>query len=199
MATPMQDPRIFGRTCGTCSLCCKVMEITALNKPRGVWCYNCNPRIGCTVYADKPNECSKFYCGYLTNPDLGEEWKPDHSRIVISSDLDGRRLWVNVDPQRPDAWKKEPYYSKIKQWSKLAAKIHKVNRNVVVVSVGWRMYVIFPDRDVDLGVTNKDEYIITNERMTPRGVQWGAFKIHKDDPRAEHFGVAVESRKGAEA
>ncbi len=31
------------RECGTCTLCCKVMGIHALDKPRGVWCDHAMP------------------------------------------------------------------------------------------------------------------------------------------------------------
>jgi hypothetical protein len=47
------------------------------------------------------------------------------------------------------------------------------------------MYMILPDREVDLGIVAEDELIITGERPTPLGVKLEAFKIHKDDPRAQ--------------
>jgi len=176
----MQDLTIPGRACGACTLCCKVMEVTDLAKPRGVWCENCKPGVGCNIYAQRPRECATFLCGYLTNADLGEEWKPDKCRIILSRDMEGKRLVANVDPQRPDAWRKEPYYSKLKQWARTAAR----NRNLVVVTIGWRMIVVFPDRDVDLGMMSEDEHVITRQQATPNGVRWEAFKARKDDPRA---------------
>ena len=161
-----------------------MLRIQALDKPEGVWCKHCNLGKGCSIYSSKPTECSIFHCGYLTNPHLGEEWKPSHSKIVLCVELDGNRITAYVDRQRPDAWKREPYYSTLKQWEENAVPY----RGQVMACVGSRMYMIFPDRDVDLGEVNTDEeLIVTGERMTPTGIQLDAFKIHKDDPRAKQL------------
>src|SRR4051812_2580631 len=91
------DPTVPNRSCGDCTLCCKVLKITALEKPQGIWCNHCNPRAGCTIYGDRPEECRTFFCGYLTNPDLGDEWKPNRSKIVLVAELDGNRIAAHVD------------------------------------------------------------------------------------------------------
>jgi hypothetical protein len=175
-----RHPKPSGRSCGTCTLCCKVMKISELNKPQGAWCPNCKAGNGCTVYAERPRECRDFNCGYLTNPELGEEWKPSHSKIVVVPVPGGKRIAVHVDPQRPDAWKQEPYYSTLKRWAAMAV----ANRGQVFVGIGRRTYMIFPDRDVDLGIVAEDEIIASAEQMTPLGIQLEAFKMQKDDPRA---------------
>ena len=51
--------------------------------------------------------------------------------------------------------------------------------------MGRNAHMIFPDRDVDLGIVGDDELIITGERRTPSGVRLEAYKMHKDDPRAQ--------------
>ena len=66
-----------GRRCGSCTLCCKVLAITELQKPRGTWCPDCSPGKGCNIYETRPAECRSFMCGWLTDPMLGPEWKPD--------------------------------------------------------------------------------------------------------------------------
>jgi hypothetical protein len=177
----MPNPIVRGRSCGTCTLCCKALEVKVLNKPPGVWCAHCKPGSGCAIYSERPRECGDFFCDYLTNPGLGEEWKPIHSKIVVASELNGARIAVYVDPQRPNAWKQEPYYSRLKQWAKAAVP----HRGQVLACVGGRTYVVFPDRDVDLGFVGEDELILTSERMTPLGVELDASKIHKDDPLAK--------------
>jgi hypothetical protein len=156
------------------------VEVKALNKPPGVWCAHCKPGSGCAIYSERPRECGDFLCDYLTNPGLGEEWKPSHSKIVVASELDHNRIAVHVDPQRPDAWKQEPYYSRLKQWAAAAVPHH----GQVLACVGGRTYIVFPDRDVDLGVVGEDELILTRERATPLGVRLDASRIHKDDPLA---------------
>jgi hypothetical protein len=178
-AEPAQNPAASARSCGTCTLCCKVLKIAELDKPQNVWCPNCKQGVGCLIYSDRPRECRSFACGWLTDFGLGEEWRPSHSKIVLVSELDGKRIAAYVDPQRPDAWKKEPYYSKLKQWAVLAVP----HGGQVVASVGRRIYMVFPDRDVDLGIGADDEVLVTSERMTARGLQLEAFKVHKDDPR----------------
>jgi hypothetical protein len=142
------------------------------------------------VYASRPRECGNFFCAYLTNPELGEEWKPSHAKFVVAYELDGKRIAVYVDPQRPNAWKQEPYYSKLKQWAEAAVPY----RGQVLACVGRRTYVVFPDRDVDLGVVGDDELILTHERTTSLGVQLEASKIHKDDPRAKTLPGADRGR-----
>jgi hypothetical protein len=159
------------------------MKISEIEKPQGVWCGHCKPRSGCGIYAERPQECRTFYCGYLTNPDFGEEWKPNQSKIVVTPELEGNRIVAHVDPQRPDAWRQEPYYSELKSWAARAVPY----RGQVVACVGRRMYMIFPDRDVDLGIVGDDDRIITGERTTSHGVQLEAYKLHKDDPRAQNL------------
>ena len=169
------------RGCAACTLCCKIMKIDALNKPRGVWCRNCRPEWGCVVYQDKPQECTTFMCGYLTDPRLGEEWKPSKSKIVLVTDSSGNRLVAHVDPQRPNAWKQEPYYSGLKEWARSGLPLGKQ----VAVCIGQRTYFILPDRDVDLGIVGDDDCIVTGERATPDGIRLDVQKVHKDDPRIQ--------------
>jgi len=167
----MTDPILPGRNCGTCALCCRVMEITEIAKPQGVWCPNCKPGVGCKIYHERPGECRSFYCGYLTMRGVGEEWKPERSRIVITLDQQGR-LTAHVDLTRPNAWKQQPYYGKLKEWAIAALPKNKL----VIVRLGTRMYVILPDRDVDLGLMTPEDRILTRRTETPMGPRWEVFK-----------------------
>jgi hypothetical protein len=72
--------------------------------------------------------------------------------MVVFSQLEGRRTFVAVDPGRPSAWREEPFYSEIKQWSNLGS-------TEIVVTIGRRVFVVFPDRDVDLGLVAEGELI----------------------------------------
>jgi len=116
---------------------------------------------------------------YLIAPDLDDEWRPDRSKFVLVSDLQGSRLNAIVDPQRPDAWRREPYYTRLKELA-LAAAPHQ---GQVIATIGKRVFVILPDRDVDLGIVEDDERIITREIDTVIGIRLDAMKMHKDDPR----------------
>jgi hypothetical protein len=137
-----------GRSCEDCALCCMVMGIRELNKPKDMWCRHCSSKKSCDIYAQRPGECRDFHCGYLTLASIGEEWKPSRSKIILVQDMGGNRVTAHVDPKRPDAWKKEPFYSTLKNWSKAALP----HGGQVLVCVGHRTYRIFPDRDEDLGI-----------------------------------------------
>ena len=65
---PWTHPMATNRNCGTCTLCCKVLEIAELNKPMGSWCAKCKPGVGCTIHDHKPAECTTFNWAYLSSP-----------------------------------------------------------------------------------------------------------------------------------
>ncbi|HLY57275.1 MAG TPA: hypothetical protein VKS60_17050 [Stellaceae bacterium] len=176
--TEQPDFIVLGRSCGSCTLCCKVLPVPELDKPQGVWCSNCKPGGGCLIHPIRPQVCRGFFCGYLTVDNLGEEWKPERCRFVIMGELDGSRIGIHVDPDRPDAWRREPFYSRFKEWAARAVPI----RGQVVVWVQRRITVIFPDRDVDLGILGEDEHVVTTQLPTAHGVILDAVKRKNDNP-----------------
>ena len=176
-----QSPVVLDRQCGTCTLCCKVLSITELQKPKGIWCKHCDVGKGCRIYEGRPNECQSFYCGYLTQSDLDERWKPSTSKIILVAELEGGgRIAAHVDPGRSDAWRRKFYYEELKRWATLAVE----HQGQVVVCVNKRTIVILPDQDVDLGIVEDDELIVNVEREGPMGTIYDAIKIKDDDPRA---------------
>lgn len=175
------SPIVPGRTCGTCTLCCKLPSVEVLNKPIGKWCTHCVIGRGCLVYHTRPEECRDFYCGFMTLPQLGEEWRPSTSKLIVGIETGGNSIFVHVDPTRPDAWKSEPFYSKLREWARNAVSSH----GHIIVRVANRRIVILPDRDVDLGVIGDDEMIVTSEQRLPTGVVLEPLKIKRDDPRAK--------------
>ncbi len=94
-----------GRTCGTCTLCCKLPLIDwptdlpvgrpPLKKPRNTWCQYCNPGHGCTIYEDRPISCAGFQCLWLMGF-VPEALRPD----VIGGffDVQGPYLTLLRDP-----------------------------------------------------------------------------------------------------
>jgi hypothetical protein len=142
------------RTCGDCTLCCKVMAIEQLAKAISSWCPHCRPGRGCLIYANRPAECRTFSCLWLVNDQLDRYWKPSKSKLVLTTSEDG--IEVRCDPGFPDAWRKEPFRSEIRQWA-ISGETHDVT---VVVMVGQRMTLITPDRDFDLGIVGPDERIV---------------------------------------
>jgi len=142
------------RTCGDCTLCCKVMAIEELAKPASHWCLHCKPGRGCTVYADRPAECENFNCLWLVNDVLDERWKPNKSKLVLTTSEDG--IEIRCDPGFLDAWRKEPYHSQIRSW----AMSGESNDVTVLVVVGQRMILITPDQEHDLGIVGPDDRIV---------------------------------------
>ena len=156
-----------GRSCANCTMCCKIMGIAELSKPRNQWCPNCDVGKSCKIYADRPQSCRDFNCIYLRDGSLAEHWKPSRSRMVLTRYQAGR-LCVHVDPDRPDAWRKEPYYSDLKAWSRNAA----LSRSMIAVYVGDNLTIVLPDRDKFLGATGEDQQLRFVTRTTPRGPEY---------------------------
>jgi hypothetical protein len=143
-----------GRECEDCTLCCKVMAIEALAKPLSSWCPHCKPGRGCRIYPDRPAECRTFSCLWLVNDQLDQRWKPNKSKLVLTTSEDG--IEVRCDPGFPDAWRKEPFRSEIQQW----AVCGETQDMTVVVIVGQKMILVAPDWEFDLGVVRSDERIV---------------------------------------
>jgi hypothetical protein len=145
-----------GRRCGSCTLCCKVLAITELQKPRGTWCPDCSPGKGCNIYETRPAECRSFMCGWLTDPMLGPEWKPDRSKIVLTLARDGNGIEVRCDPGFPNAWRRDPYHGTILQWCAVA----RAHGDIVIVCVGAKMTIIAPEGEFPLGEVRDDDRIV---------------------------------------
>ena len=142
------------RACDDCTLCCKVMALDELEKPAGSWCQNCKAGSGCKIYAERPIECRTFNCLWLIDERLGPHWKPNKSKVVLTTSEDG--LEIRCDPGFPDAWRKEPFRSQIYKW----AEAGELSDVTVLVIVGERMTLVTRNREFDLGVVRSDERIV---------------------------------------
>lgn len=137
----------ISRQCGECSLCCKLTYIQAFNKPMGEWCRHFRKGVGCGIYNERPQDCRVFRCMWLDSDEIGDAWFPKRAGLFVSFGGGGNRMIVYVDPKNPVAWRSEPFYSKIKEWSARALKVGKH----VCVYVNLRVIVVFPDHEEDLG------------------------------------------------
>lgn len=110
MSTGLPFPvpeRFSGRTCGDCTLCCKVMGITELKKPAGTWCEHCAPGVGCKIYKDRPSSCAGFECLWLQGSPatVPDELKPNRCKAVIVPMKEPfQGFVVHADPGYPTAW-----------------------------------------------------------------------------------------------
>lgn len=173
--TPEQQTELAGidarvvpnRSCGSCSICCKVVSIPLFGKAAGQWCSHAKPGKGCGIHTTRPFVCRGAYCHWMMTPGLGPEWKPDVAKFAIFVRENGARITAHVDQGSPQAWRREPYYSTFKQWAVKAAaqrpRMHQID-----VMIGERLIVILPDRDIEFGVVGEDQSIEMTVR--PDGV-----------------------------
>ena len=119
-ASPMHpSPTIApGRSCGTCTLCCRLPDIDLFEKPANVWCRHCIAGKGCSIYADRPSVCRDFLCLWMTDEALDEAWAPSRSHMMIYRQ--GPQITVLVDPDHPDIWRREPYRAQLHRWARRA-------------------------------------------------------------------------------
>ncbi len=177
MAPPETLPIVAGRACGTCTMCCKLLPIPELEKPRQTWCRHCDKARGCTIYETRPEGCAKYLCAYLISPALDERWKPASSRFIVHTE--GDRVIVTVDADRPQAWRKEPFFSAIKNW----ARGENGLSGGVIVWEGPACLFLSGAREIALGTPKADQIIATRQIRTSAGVEHEVFVLDRDDPK----------------
>jgi hypothetical protein len=170
-------PRLVpGRSCGSCSLCCKVVGVDELAKPIGAWCRHCNRQNGCAIYDTRPASCRMFICQWMLAENLGPEWKPDRAKFALLKSAGGRHLTVFADPGNPSAWRRSPYYENLKHWAAQGVR-NSADLHLVDVMIGSRCIVILPDREVDIGDLGPGEMIHLECRPTAASPVIEAFKV----------------------
>ncbi|WP_406853709.1 hypothetical protein ABEG18_14200 [Alsobacter sp. KACC 23698] len=139
------------KSCGSCTLCCKVLRVAELDKPAGAWCGHCRKGVGCGVYETRPGECRTFGCLWLADPQFPAELKPERSKVVFALEFGGGRVSAYVDPDYPVAWRRPDILAMLKRM----AAVQAGRRGQVIVFVKDRAVAILPDREVDLGVIDQ--------------------------------------------
>ncbi len=156
--------RLTGRTCGTCSMCCKVLMIEEeeLSKPRDQWCQHCRPGAGgCTIYETRPVLCRAFACQWLVDPSFPEELKPSRSKVVahFKEDISGHHtLHFVADSAVPGCWREKRMYDLIKSAALqglrgipgVAPEGPAELRYRTIVDAGEREWIILPNEDVEI-------------------------------------------------
>ncbi|WP_283193004.1 hypothetical protein [Rhizobium sp. AN80A] len=126
------------RSCGACTLCCRLPEIELLSKPANAPCVNCVTGQGCRIYDDRPDLCRDFLCAWMTDDELGAEWDPTVAKMMVYGQ--GKQLTVLVDPDHPLSWREEPYAAQLGSWATAAAD----DGGYVIVFVGDDVHKIVP-------------------------------------------------------
>lgn len=87
----MANNLVASRTCGDCTVCCKVLKIDApdLRKASGVTCTFLRKGQGCSKYADRPDVCRTWYCGWRRFEWMDTLARPDRCGILVRLVDDG--------------------------------------------------------------------------------------------------------------
>lgn len=130
------------KNCGECAMCCFLLEVAAVGKRADQWCRNVIKGKGCAIYEQRPGACRSFRCLWLDNDALDDQWKPSKARFLLRAE--GTRLSIDMHPDYPDAWRREPYHSAILQWSRAAW----TNEGSVVVLARNSAIAVFPEEEL---------------------------------------------------
>jgi hypothetical protein len=85
--------------------------------------------------------------------------------------MEGNLIAVHVDPSDPTAWRREPFFQQLKEFANKVVD----GKQQVVVYVKNRVFVIFPNKEVDVGIMNPGDELVVRKVWGPRGRDWTAF------------------------
>jgi hypothetical protein len=98
--------------CRTCTLCCVLPEIMALEKPMYRACGRIRDR-GCGVFgkAERPSACVAYECAYLSArlsdaPERNRIPHPLDAGAYFHRDPVEKAIFLFVDPAKPEVWKR---------------------------------------------------------------------------------------------
>ena len=146
-------------------MCCKVYRIPVLNKQEGKWCAHCAIGSGCRIYEDRPEQCRSFVCLWLQDVTMPPEWKPEISKMVLSIYPTTGFIYAQVDPGTPFAWRKEPYFSRLKA---MAEHFLKEGRHLLVF-VNGNATLIMPTGPVPIGPMSPEDGFESAKHSPPKG------------------------------
>jgi uncharacterized protein len=128
---------IPGKSCGSCSFCCKVLEIEEFPKKAGVNCAHCLSGGGCGVYESRPQVCRDYYCDWKEDRGLSPQYRPDRVGTLLMDDPDSDEYHAVCDPAKPFSWRNPLIFRHL-------VTIAKDGR-IVMAKAGLRSWRIFAD------------------------------------------------------
>jgi hypothetical protein len=132
-STPAVVP---GKSCGTCTKCCTVMGVPELKKRPWEECRHVAAGLGCQIYAERPSGCRKFICGWLLDPHMGPDLKPENCHVIFDQ-VNEQNIVATCDANYPDAWRAP---NVIEVLHRLASSIGP-DRKVIVLEKGRAWFV----------------------------------------------------------
>ena len=124
-----------GKSCGSCNLCCQILDIDELEKKAGILCENCVNGSGCAIYHKRPQVCRDFECEWLTERSIPATLKPDRTGTLFLICPETDQYQAVTDPKQPKAWRHPLVFKHL---------IAKAKEGHVVVAksglLSWRVY-----------------------------------------------------------
>jgi hypothetical protein len=179
---------LTGRSCGSCSMCCKVLLIEDTQKPANQWCQHCTKGNGCAIYSTRPDVCRGFAYFWLVTGWMPEYWYPKKSKIVVHMRKtgSGRFLYIEVDASAPNRWREEPYWTDIKEMSLMGLTQEPFYGTEVVA--GERRWIVSPDECAERLPSTQFHLV----EPSPSG--WRVTQFDSEEKFAAH--VASTPRRG---
>jgi len=94
--------------------CCKVMAIDEIAS-RKILVPELRAGVGCKIYDTRPRGRT-FFCHWMLEKKLPDEWKPDRAKLVAVMNPGGH-LTAFVVSSMPAAWRSRPITKQLKRWS----------------------------------------------------------------------------------
>jgi hypothetical protein len=83
--------------CGSCTLCCVLLEIRDKQSPPLERCPNCNLTVGCNIYDNRPEDCRNFNCSWRLDNNAHADMRPDKCHIIFEN-LSEDIIFGTLDP-----------------------------------------------------------------------------------------------------
>lgn len=69
--------------CGTCTICCKLLNIEETDSKSNIYCKHCNVEVGCKIYNERPECCKIFECCWKQMNIVAEDLRPDNCGVLF--------------------------------------------------------------------------------------------------------------------
>jgi len=95
----------FGvRSCGECTLCCKIPRIEDIPKPSWSYCMHCKVGVGCGIYhKGRPEVCVDFTCNWLIDKNIPDNLRPDKIHMYAHGGKGDAVVKIMIDDDHPNA------------------------------------------------------------------------------------------------
>jgi len=109
----------------------------------------------------------------MSDPAFPEEWKPERSKIVLTLFPGNGFIYVQVDPGSPQAWRKAPYYDKLRA---MARTLLEQGRHIVVF-VNDVATLIMPEEAIALGPMKATDNFKIDRAFGPKGPTYTVTRV----------------------